>query len=1331
MCYILAPMNLIINFFAPKDYTSNQKDISEYVKGSLLCAHISLGEILSYLTTEDKTMRNFRRALGVSQLIQTDLIPLLIHAKDDMKIMDATIRVLVNLTLPVECLLSLETLSQTKCGRQTISDLNHLLEIVKQAFVDPRVTSCLIQRMRSTIDMGRKLLAEECESIGNCLLLLRNILHIPDNKMNKTHSKPWHPAIDSNGNGASCGTSNQNLILWNIFAQNIDKVLLHLMTCPQRAEWDVPMVQLVALTYKDQHMASLLKMLQLWLETSMSSESSEDNESNTSPQPLSQGSENSSPVLTSEATSDSSDNGGAANEGGKKLQKGERSKGACEEDEESVQHALIIPSMNSLDDKHKDCKSNQESSQSCAADQEKNKQKENVNDGKVEKHSAEGKEQDCQKKKDLKPKKVEEEENINTDKDSGVFSQDSSHNWNSDKKGHMPSHQRHYHHQHHPHRYPHHHRSHVSHSTNKKDSTGASSTSINHPKGNAVSELSDCGYSTQRENQPESLSTSSNEDEGPIAKRSMKPGHQKHHLRQHHKLDSNKLTNANCGHPVKVQKSNLRRKRLVKRIHSANVKGVLHHIPTDDDISNLLKEFTLDFLLQGYGPLVSGLHMKLLSCCTHRAPGVHPSSTASIICSKPSLLPSSPTIRSPSPDLPPPPIDTSHFFWLITFFLRFSSQLELELEHISMVLSYDILSYLVYEGVGLCEEVELAMLHCQEFDVKPCLRRIHLVVTAIREFVQAVESYEKMAMNIPGREGDRVYLEMLKRQMAATRDLRCLFVLLLQHYNPSVMSKQYLQDVVVTNHVLLLFLEGGNGINSSSNNDNCNRRVGRRNSLLEEVDMMDHIQHFANRGIVQKYGQLLAAFQENGEFVNDCVFTMLHHIGGGEVNRPETLFQPTLLRAFSAMWESDFDICDDWSDLIEYIIHKFISNPQHGMSPKNPGIGIIPLGLPSGGNTLVSDKKELEESENKWTMEDLRDLRWFYAQSCRENNFLAKIVKLYRQKSGVTKSRDEVLNQLLSQKIIDSNQYASLKRSELPGEVEDKFVKPFSPPTPVSIQENFNGAENWDSEDVNEISKLKVNLINEGLEKEIHWLQGALLEACYVKLWMKKRKEGASYDSTHFHVMEPVPYHYALMGQPIPIIPWGIEEQRAVIQNTTFCQLLHCLGIQKPREDGIGGIYPRIPISFTPLDLLEAAKKLGDLTTGNMKFDPAELNPMELEEEMGENFKVPSEALHRNPDNKSPVHFHNTPPQLSPQPARCSLQKSPSEINIMATGIDTEKANSNINWLSIVGRSKNLSLIEKLPLKKETEENEEDCNEEERGTNIPPKEEHCLVGTGA
>lgn len=60
---------------------------------------------------------------------------------------------------------------------------------------------------------------------------------------------------------------------------------------------------------------------------------------------------------------------------------------------------------------------------------------------------------------------------------------------------------------------------------------------------------------------------------------------------------------------------------------------------------------------------------------------------------------------------------------------------------------------------------------------------------------------------------------------------------------------------------------------------------------------------------MHKYGILLEEFENNGKFVNDCIFTMMHHIGG-DLDNVAALFQPHILKTFSKIWESDYEICD-------------------------------------------------------------------------------------------------------------------------------------------------------------------------------------------------------------------------------------------------------------------------------------------------------------------------------------------------------------------------------------------------------------------------------------
>lgn len=388
------------------------------------------------------------------------------------------------------------------------------------------------------------------------------------------------------------------------------------------------------------------------------------------------------------------------------------------------------------------------------------------------------------------------------------------------------------------------------------------------------SEVSDCGYGTQVsaqgnfytmvkkleltrigstlgdiqvEKNRESISTSSNDDDTPAEK----PAHQKPPVTNQKQRFNAAQKQRNFNSATAQEKKDARRKKLVKRSKSSiiNMKGLIHHSPTDEDISNILKEFTVDFLLKGYGMLVQELHSKLLN---------------DIQLS----------------------IDTSHFFWLVTYFLKFAAQLELDLEHINSVLNHDVISYLTFEGVSLCEQIELTS-HQQGADVKPYLRRIHLVVTAIREFLHALETYKKSSHVS---KNDKKYINTLQIQISQTEDLRQMFVLLLRFYNPAVQSRQYLKDLIVTNHSLLLLLESVSVETPSFN-------------------MVEHVQQFGTVEIMRHYGILLENFNENGEFVNECIFTMMHHIGG-DLSQVVILFQPSILKTFSHIWETGYELCD-------------------------------------------------------------------------------------------------------------------------------------------------------------------------------------------------------------------------------------------------------------------------------------------------------------------------------------------------------------------------------------------------------------------------------------
>ncbi|KAJ1520010.1 hypothetical protein ONE63_004241 [Megalurothrips usitatus] len=1034
-----------------------------------------------------------------------DLLPLLVGVRDDSKIVDVTIKILLNLTIPVECLLPLEVMLKTDVGRYTVMELNMLLSTSKEAFVPPQSTRPVVDRIKTILEKETKLTLDDCESVSNCLLLLRNILHIPE-----------HPT--------SSGVSMQNQFLWNLFAQNIDKVLIQLMTSKYRAYWGVTMVQLIALMYKDQQVGTLQKLLNLWFESSLS-DSSEGNESNTSPQHQASG--DSSSLMTSDPTSDSSDNGGSNKKknpyqaGDNKCVNNESDDSQSSEPGLSASPSPAAPPSPSagapMDTDHQSqVRFVRIAHPPMGKIRLKSLSELKARTRRVEKHSEAD---SCITDGNLSGSWTRHSilKTAPAATPSTSFSQTQSH----DSFGHG---------KHHGHPQDFYGKSQEGkllkdthpklHQPHGPTHNGGNSSKNPGKKRESGSEVSDCGYGTQQENQ-EPNSTSSNEEDAP--QRCVK------HQKPQHMLQKSRYAN---GKPniTPQERKELHRKKLVKRSHTnaMHMKALLHHTPSDDDISNLLKEFTVDFLLRGYASLVKVLHSCLL-------------------------------------DGGPMQMDTSHFFWLVTYFLKFATQLELDLEHISSsVLTIDIVSYLAYEGVNLYEELQMNI-QCSGRDLTPCLRRMHLVgvnqslqvVTSIREFIQAVEAYKKRTHLT---DEDRCYLLRLQLQIAEVQDLRGLFVLLLRHYNPTLQSQQFLQDLVVTNHTLLMFVE------------NTVKLV----EFQASVNLPEHIKQFGTVEVMRNYGLLLEDFLNNGEFVNDCILTMMHHVAG-DLSQVSVLFQPSILRALSAIWESDYELCDDWSDLIEYVLHKFVKNPSCSKS-----------------SSKLSGKKQIspasEGNKTEWTKEDSNYLYWYHQQCSSCEDPIGAIINMYGNNGVHYKTRMSIIQQLLLQDVINERQYESyMERETLKSARLENAARGREEQCGQSQRKEME--EDGVGPPDNDIKVLKDQLESDGHGTMIVWLQQLLLEACYVKLSLERDLP---------RMKEPISHIYTRLRQSIPLVPWYAEQEQC-LQCPTFILLLHKLGFHLAAD--AGKLFPRIPHFWATDVLYHTAEKLGPINKDTIKFD--------------------------------------------------------------------------------------------------------------------------------
>lgn len=105
-------------------------------------------------------------------------------------------------------------------------------------------------------------------------------------------------------------------------------------------------------------------------------------------------------------------------------------------------------------------------------------------------------------------------------------------------------------------------------------------------------------------------------------------------------------------------------------------------------------------------------------------------------------------------------------------------------------------------------------------------------------------------------------------------------------------------------------------------------------------------------------------------------------------------------------------------------------------------------------------------------------------QCCALPDVVGEIIKLFKE-DGVTKSRDSVVRELLTQNIINNEEFEKLMKGE-----SDRNIK--------SLQVTKEIRDD-------EIGKLCEQLAQDGKSKFLDWVQKVLLETCYAKLHFEKK----------------------------------------------------------------------------------------------------------------------------------------------------------------------------------------------------------------------------------
>ncbi|XP_045199744.2 protein timeless-like [Mercenaria mercenaria] len=551
-----------------------------------------------------------------------------------------------------------------------------------------------------------------------------------------------------------------------------------------------------------------------------------------------------------------------------------------------------------------------------------------------------------------------------------------------------------------------------------------------------------------------------------------------------------------------------------------------------DELGSQLTEFTFNFLQNGFSSLVSVLKQSLMN---------HPDG----------IIPES--------------LDDSYFLWSVAFFLKFARRKEIDFKKIKNVFTVEVFGFLVFEAISNGEDVLLSYKNNKNYALS--MRRLHLSVSALRELIKTLTFHRERGLE----KSDLQYLEELQRNLANMTDLREVFLWLVRMYQPDCHNILFLRDVIVTNHYFLLLLE---------------EWIGRDLCQDKRIDMLAHVKQFAETVVMQKYGYLLQNFVRNDHHVNNCIFTMMHHVAG-DCQKPEALLQADILKTFLQIWDTEVPITQEMNDLMEYIIHNFLSTAEENplscamqLFTENPN-------TQEGMNVDGNDSEESDDDE--WTEEEIDKVFMWYAELEGCSDMVDKITIMFSE-IGIRKSKLEVVNHMVKMGWLDSEQletFIDTDKQELDIESPKLNIGDKKQKKMISILEELSRMK---EEQVvpHCIQKLK----EDGFESQLNFIQANFLEAAYVKIdgeFMQKK-----------YIEEPL-FKYCLgKGKDLPIVFYN-EEQEKIRDNVYMLAMLQQMGLRLEEETGL--LYPRIPSNMTIQELVDFARMLGKIDMEHVKFD--------------------------------------------------------------------------------------------------------------------------------
>uniref|UniRef100_A0A1Y1K941 Timeless N-terminal domain-containing protein n=1 Tax=Photinus pyralis TaxID=7054 RepID=A0A1Y1K941_PHOPY len=198
-------------------------------------------DLIRYLRRDDETYE-IRRSLGDSQVLQTDLLPLLKGYWEQTNLFDVLLRLLVNLTSPA-LMLWHEVVPTEKTARYYYLKIDEHQKKYKQAFADEKIWAILSTRLSKILEIDFAIRGEENNLIiERILILVRNILYTanPDEEQRPDSDASVHDQV-----------------LWSLHQSGMLDIILFIASSTSEQAYYMHIVEILSFMLREQSATSL------------------------------------------------------------------------------------------------------------------------------------------------------------------------------------------------------------------------------------------------------------------------------------------------------------------------------------------------------------------------------------------------------------------------------------------------------------------------------------------------------------------------------------------------------------------------------------------------------------------------------------------------------------------------------------------------------------------------------------------------------------------------------------------------------------------------------------------------------------------------------------------------------------------------------------------------------------------------------------------------------------------------------------------------------------------------------------------------------------------